>query len=98
MDGPASEPHMRGVVGPEDRIEGSAAKYPTRRPVEIYVQVKEVDRYHAQVKERGLDIVEPLATQWWGDRTFAVKDPHGYQLWFFQTAAEPAPPPGVKMI
>lgn len=83
---------------PEDRIEGTAEKYPTRRPIEIYVNVKDVDRFHAEVKERGVAIVDPLTTQWWGDRTFAVKDPYGYQLWFFQTVSEPAPPPGVKMI
>ena len=33
-----------------------------------------------------------------GDRTFAVKDPYGYTLWFSQTVAEVVPPAGVKMI
>ncbi len=83
---------------PEDRVEGTGVKYPTRRPVEIYVRVDQVDRYHGEVKERGVNIVEPLTTQWWGDRTFAVKDPYGYQVWFYQTVGQPAPPPGVKMI
>jgi len=83
---------------PEDRIEGANEKYPTRRPVEIYVYVKDVDRYHDQVKGGGVDVVEPLTTQWWGDRTFAVRDPYGYQLWFCQTVGEPVPPPGVKMM
>lgn len=83
---------------PEDRIEGSGEKYPTRRPVEIYVYVKDVDGYHDDVKRRGVEIVDALVTQWWGDRTFAVRDPYGYQLWFCQTVGEPSPPPGVKMI
>lgn len=83
---------------PEERIEGSAEAHPTRRPVEIYIQVKDVDRFHAEVVERGLEMAEPLTTQWWGDRTFAVMDPYGYQIWICQTVAEPIPPPGVKMI
>jgi uncharacterized glyoxalase superfamily protein PhnB len=83
---------------PEDRIEGTGAKYPTRRPIEIYLSVKDVDAYHDEVVRRGLQVAEPLTTQWWGDRTFAVRDTYGYQLWFFQTVGEPQPPPGVKMI
>jgi uncharacterized glyoxalase superfamily protein PhnB len=83
---------------PEDRIEGTGEKYPTRRPVEIYLKLDDVDRYHAEVRERGVKVVEPLTTQWWGDRTFAVKDPYGYQLWFYQSVSEPVPPPGVKMV
>lgn len=83
---------------PEDRIDGTADKYPTRRPVEIYVYISDVDRYHDEVKGRGISIVEPLTTQWWGDRTFAVRDPYGYQLWFCMNVGEPAPPPGVTMI
>ena len=39
----------------------------------------------------------PLETQWWGDRTFAVMDPYGYQIWFYQTVAEPKPP-GTKIV
>jgi PhnB protein len=83
---------------PEDRIEGTSPKYPTRRPIEIYVKVEDVDGYHDEVKRRDVTVAEPLTTQWWGDRTFAVKDPYGYQIWFYQTVGEPAPPPGVKMI
>lgn len=83
---------------PEDRVEGSAEAHPTRRPVEIYIYVPDVDRFHAEVAERGVETVEPLTTQWWGDRTFAVKDPYGYQIWFCQNVGEPSPPPGVTMI
>jgi PhnB protein len=83
---------------PEDRIEGTATKYPTRRPIEIYLSVNDVDAYHAEVTRRGAEVTEPLTTQWWGDRTFAVRDTYGYQLWFYQTVGEPKPPPGVKMI
>lgn len=43
-------------------------------------------------------VTEALATQWWGDRNFAVKDPYGYTLWFYQTVGAPTPPPGVTMV
>lgn len=83
---------------PEKRIDGSAPKYATDRPVELYLYVKDVDAFHGEVSGRKVDISDPLTTQWWGDRTFAVKDPYGYTIWFCQTVGTPEPPPGVKMI
>jgi hypothetical protein len=32
------------------------------------------------------------------DRTFKIQDPYGYQLWFYQTVAEPKPPQGAKIV
>ena len=43
-------------------------------------------------------ITTPLTTQWWGDRTFTIQDPYGYQLWFYQPVAEPRPPQGAKVV
>lgn len=83
---------------PEDRIDGSAAKHTTRRPVDLYFYLPDVDGYHADLSKRGVAISQPLTTQWWGDRNFAVEDPYGYQLWFCQNVGEPEPPPGVTMI
>jgi uncharacterized glyoxalase superfamily protein PhnB len=83
---------------PMERIEGTAPKYPTARPVDVYVYVKDVDAYHGEVKGRSVPITEPLTTQWWGDRNFAVKDPYGYTIWFCQTVGPLAPPPGVTMV
>jgi uncharacterized glyoxalase superfamily protein PhnB len=106
--------HMMGIVGkdgrldfcivtrdgamvmlgrPEDRIEGT-----TRRPLALYFYFQDVDAYHTELQGRGVRVTEPLTTQWWGDRNFAVEDPYGYQLWFCQTVGEPQPPPGVTMI
>ena len=31
-------------------------------------------------------------------RTFSVRDPYGYQLWFYQHVSDVAPPPGVTMV
>jgi uncharacterized glyoxalase superfamily protein PhnB len=84
---------------PVERMEGTAPKYPTARPVHVYVYVKDVDAYHTEVNCRSFPITEPLTTQWWGDRNFAVKDPCGYTIWFCQTVGPSAPPPpGVTMV
>jgi uncharacterized glyoxalase superfamily protein PhnB len=86
---------------PQERIEGTAAAYPTARPLELYVRIDDVDAYHADVKSRGVAIEKPLTDQWWGDRNFAVRDPYGYLLWFNQTvhAFETVQPPaGVTIV
>jgi PhnB protein len=69
-----------------------------KRPVEIYLQVEDVDRYHTRVQKSGVKISDPLKLQWWGDRTFKVLDPNGYEIWFFTHVAEPKPPQGAKII
>jgi PhnB protein len=86
------------LARPTEKIEGSSERYPTKRPLEIYLQVDDVDAYHAEVTRRGVKVAQPLATQWWGDRNFGILDPHGYLLWFCQTVAEMQPPPGVKLV
>lgn len=79
---------------PMEGIEPATAK----RPQEIYIEVGDVQAYHHQVKMQGVRITSPLTTQWWGDRTFTVLDPYGYQLWFYQTVAQPKPPQGAKLV
>lgn len=69
-----------------------------KQPVEIYLQVEDVERYHNRVKKNGATISDPLTTQWWGDRTFKVLDPNGYEVWFYTNVAAPAPPPGAKLV
>lgn len=69
-----------------------------KRPVEIYLEVADVDAYHAQLKERGVKISDPLSLQWWGDKTFKVTDPYGYEIWFYQKIGEPKPPQGMKIV
>jgi PhnB protein len=86
------------LARPQERIDGTAPSTGTARPVEIYFYVKNVNELHDEFRGRGVQITEPITDQWWGDRTFAVKDPYGYTLWFSQTVAEVVPPAGVKMI
>lgn len=82
---------------PPEKIEGTSLTS-SKRPVEIYLEVSDVDAYHNQVKKQGVKISAPLTDQWWGDRTFTVMDPFGYQIWFYQTVAEPIPPQGAKIV
>ncbi len=69
-----------------------------KQPVEIYLEVADVEAYHALVKKRGVAISDPLTVQWWGDRTFKVLDPGGYEVWFYQNVGEPKPPKGAKIV
>jgi uncharacterized glyoxalase superfamily protein PhnB len=80
--------------GKLDGTQPSAGK----RPVEIYLEVADVDTYHAQLKERSVKFSDPLTLQWWGDKTFKVTDPYGYETWFYQKIGEPKPPQGVKIV
>lgn len=85
------------LMRPQEPVEG-ARPSSAKRPVELYLEVADVDGFHADVRKRGVRITLPLETQWWGDRTFAVMDPYGYQIWFYQHVAEPKPPQGTKIV
>ena len=67
-------------------------------PVQMYMEVEDVDGYHDQLKKKKVRITDPLTTQWWGDRTFKILDPAGYVLWFYETVGEPKPPQGTKIV
>jgi PhnB protein len=69
-----------------------------KQPVEIYLEVDDVDGLHNRLKKKGVAISDPLTVQWWGDRTFKVLDPNGYEIWFYTNVAEPKPPQGAKIV
>jgi len=74
------------------------ARRPGKQPVEIYLEVDDVEAYHQKLTKTGVAISDGLTLQWWGDRTFKVLDPNGYELWFFTNVAEPKPPQGAKIV
>ena len=105
--------HMMGVVGKDGQLDFSivtrtGAMLMLARPqapdgatagaLEIYVEVTDVDAYHAELAGRGVAIANAPETQWWGDRNFSVVDPAGHKIWFWRTVAEVQPPPGVTLI
>jgi uncharacterized glyoxalase superfamily protein PhnB len=80
------------------RAPGGAEARNGKRPVEVYLQVDNVDAFHDRVKKSGVKITDPLTLQWWGDRTFKVVDPNGYEIWFYTNVGEPKPPQGAKLV
>jgi uncharacterized glyoxalase superfamily protein PhnB len=51
----------------------------------LYMKVDSgIDDYYASVKSAGVRISEDIADQFWGDRTFTVEHPDGYQIMFAQ--------------
>ncbi len=85
--------HVMGMVG-KDGPPSPGGK----QPVEIYLEVEDVDALHNRLKKNGVAISDPLTLQWWGDRTFKVLDPNGYEIWFYTNVAEPTPPQGAKLV
>lgn len=59
----------------------------------LFVSTEDVDAYHDELADRDVDIVEGLTDQFWGDRTFIVRDPLGLHLMFGQTVNEMGAPP-----
>lgn len=85
------------LMRPTGEMQGTEATT-QKRPVELYIQVDDVDAYHDSLKKNGVRPSTSLTNQWWGDRTFTVMDPFGYLLWFYQSVAEPILPQGAKVV
>jgi PhnB protein len=85
------------LVRPQENFEATNLTS-IKRPVEFYLEVADVVAYHAQLKDRAVKITSELTDQWWGDRTFTVIDPFGYQIWFYTHIGDPIPPKGMKIV
>ena len=85
------------LMRPTQGMQGTHATI-EKRPVELYLEVADVEDYHEQLKKQKIKPTSPLTDQWWGDRTFTVLDPFGYQIWFYQNVAEPKLPAGAKVV
>jgi uncharacterized glyoxalase superfamily protein PhnB len=80
------------------RAPGEVAPKGGKQPVEIYLEVDDVDALHTRLTRHGVSISDPLTMQWWGDRTFKVLDPNGYEIWFYTNVADPKPPKGATLV
>jgi PhnB protein len=78
--------------------EAAATGNARKQPVQMYVEVENVDAYHDSIKKKGVTITDSLKLQWWGDKTFKVLDPNGYEIWFYSTVGEVQPPQGAKIV
>ena len=48
----------------------------------IRIENTDIDSYYNSLVEKGIDIVDEIKDQFWGDRSFTIKDCNGYHLAF----------------
>lgn len=58
-------------------------KHPAGVGLYTYLQVEDVDAFHAQTDEKGVEPLMPPKTQFYGIREMHVDDPDGYRLVFY---------------
>lgn len=55
----------------------------------VYIpKTMDIDHYFEAVRGRGVQLEEEIKTQYWGDRSFSLRDPDGYYLSLSQTVAK----------
>ncbi|MGE3465347.1 MAG: VOC family protein [Pyrinomonadaceae bacterium] len=77
-----ADEHPPMAVGPET-IGGSS--------VSLYIYVEDVDAFTEKAIAEGLEVLKPVADQFYGDRSGHFKDPFGH-LWGFATHIEDLTP------
>ena len=78
---------MMGNPGPEyqnPKRRGGATQL-------VYVYVDNVDKHYEVAKAKGASILQDLADQFYGDRTYGAEDPEGHQWSFAQHVRDVAP-------
>jgi PhnB protein len=85
------------LMRPPAGLQGSR-RTTNKQPVEFYLEVADVEAYFQELRKQKINPTTPLTDQWWGDRTFTVLDPYGYQIWFYQNVGEPKLPQGAKVV
>jgi PhnB protein len=81
-------PDVRIMLGPA----GMGGGQPGSTGMSLYITLKDsVDAYHNKVKAAGITIKDQLTDQFWGDRTFMVEHPDGYQIMFAQHTRDVTP-------
>jgi uncharacterized glyoxalase superfamily protein PhnB len=75
---------FRAGAGIIEVIEDSP-HHPAARPqgVALALEADDVDALYERVRERGVEVTDPIADRPWGHRNFEVRDPAGLPLVFF---------------
>ncbi len=60
-------------------------------PVSLYIYVEDVDAFTGNAIAEGLEVIKPVADQFYGDRSGHFRDPFGH-LWGFATHKEDLTP------
>jgi catechol 2,3-dioxygenase-like lactoylglutathione lyase family enzyme len=77
-----------GLVEVEEVLDLAAAGDVTPTNVALAVETDDLMGVHDGLVAAGVAIVEPLTVRPWGHRNFAVHDPGGLRLWFFEKLAD----------
>lgn len=67
-------------------IKNESGVKPKGTGIYTYIEVEDVDAYHAWLVEQGVAPRTEPKTWPWGKREFVVKDPDGYKLVFYSPA------------
>ena len=62
--------------------------------VEFYIGIngsKKLDEFFTEVKAKGVTVINEPKLEFWGDKTFTVKDPDGYALTFSEHVNDVTP-------
>lgn len=59
--------------------------FDTRPPQGAFmvIELADVDRFHAQLRTKGVEIERELRDQSWGHRSFLIREPNGLVLYFY---------------
>ena len=86
--------HEAGLMFMQAHPESPNPKALSPEGLVIYLLTDNVEAYHDKIDGgNGLTLVEPLTDQFWGDRTFIVRDPWGLHLQFAQNLGQMSAPP-----
>lgn len=67
----------------EQPVAGLANQRVEPSEADVYIQVSDVDQLHAELRERGADVLSEPTTRPYEHRDFAVRLPDGYLLLFW---------------
>ena len=71
------------VPRPDEIVDFSQIKYAPIRGCGMFVVAKKgLEKYYSRCNSKGVSIIEHLADQPWGYKTFVVKDPFGFKIMF----------------
>jgi PhnB protein len=98
IDGPDGAP-MHAEVGYLDGVvmmgaPGDGYRNPSQLggiTQSVHVYVDDVDGHYAHAQSHGANVVREIADQFYGDRTYGLRDPEGHEWVFSQHVRDVAP-------